>query len=324
MSRSISHPDRRRRPRDHDPPILRWGRLPAFDGKSAELAPDRRERLSWASAVRARIRRRACDPCAAGGTLTVSHGDTGASSREALGRRRRRHRQRPEDADELLTAGTARHARGNLGDFLDWWVVLRSLIDGRAIHTAGASISSSAGRPRSAPLGSRRPGRHRPLHRRGRFRASPQDGSTRRDAAPSPPTWTPLPTYAQTATAARGGRRHAMALSIASSACSTSTELSPANNTAVDERLQHSAIFTSDGYVPTNRVGTRSKALVKPIGVEGISDVPWHKDCSLGEPLLQLLQSDGRHLGHRRRRPVRTAARPSPVHIARAAGVRAS
>ena len=29
-------------------------------------------------------------------------------------------------------------ARGNLGDFLDWWVVLRSLIDGRPVHTRGA------------------------------------------------------------------------------------------------------------------------------------------------------------------------------------------
>ena len=31
----------------------------------------------------------------------------------------------------LLTAGTLDMARGDLGDFLDWWVVLRSLIDGR-------------------------------------------------------------------------------------------------------------------------------------------------------------------------------------------------
>src|SRR6267143_1862794 len=38
----------------------------------------------------------------------------------------------------FLTAGTLRMPRGNLGDFLDWWVVLRSLIDGRAAHTHGA------------------------------------------------------------------------------------------------------------------------------------------------------------------------------------------
>ena len=40
--------------------------------------------------------------------------------------------------------------------------------------------------------------------------------------------------------------------------------------------------LTEDGYVP-RRLGNRIEALVKPIGVvEGISDVPWHKDCSLG------------------------------------------
>ena len=38
----------------------------------------------------------------------------------------------------LLTAGTLRMERGNLGHFLDWWVVLRSLIDGVPVHTAGS------------------------------------------------------------------------------------------------------------------------------------------------------------------------------------------
>jgi hypothetical protein len=38
----------------------------------------------------------------------------------------------------FLTAGTLRMVRGNLGDFLDWWVVLRSLIDMRPAHARGA------------------------------------------------------------------------------------------------------------------------------------------------------------------------------------------
>ena len=38
----------------------------------------------------------------------------------------------------LLTAGTLTMERGALGDFLDWWVVLRSLIDGQRVHTAGS------------------------------------------------------------------------------------------------------------------------------------------------------------------------------------------
>jgi ectoine hydroxylase-related dioxygenase (phytanoyl-CoA dioxygenase family) len=36
-------------------------------------------------------------------------------------------------------------------------------------------------------------------------------------------------------------------------------------------------------HVPIRKPGARVGALTKPIGVvKGISDVPWHKDCSLG------------------------------------------
>ena len=38
----------------------------------------------------------------------------------------------------LLTAGSLRMQRGMLGHFLDWWVVLRSLIDGVPVHTSGS------------------------------------------------------------------------------------------------------------------------------------------------------------------------------------------
>jgi hypothetical protein len=52
-----------------------------------------------------------------------------------------------------------------------------------------------------------------------------------------------------------------------------------------DDRLQRLALLTGDGH-RTHKPGGNSnivEALVKPIGiVEGISDVPWHKDCSLG------------------------------------------
>jgi hypothetical protein len=48
------------------------------------------------------------------------------------------------------------------------------------------------------------------------------------------------------------------------------------------DALARIGALTGDGYVP-RRLGNRIEALVKPIGVvEGISDVPWHKDCSLG------------------------------------------
>ena len=45
--------------------------------------------------------------------------------------------------------------------------------------------------------------------------------------------------------------------------------------------------MTTDGHSARTE-GNRIEALVKPIGVvEGISDVPWHKDCSLGRHSYQ-------------------------------------
>ena len=43
----------------------------------------------------------------------------------------------------FLSAGTLRMTRGNLGDFLDWWVVLRSLIDGLPTKVIGPRPGSA-------------------------------------------------------------------------------------------------------------------------------------------------------------------------------------
>ena len=52
-----------------------------------------------------------------------------------------------------------------------------------------------------------------------------------------------------------------------------------------DERLQRWTRLTGDGHYLGKPGGNPNlaEALIKPIGVvDGISDVPWHKDCSLG------------------------------------------
>ena len=52
-----------------------------------------------------------------------------------------------------------------------------------------------------------------------------------------------------------------------------------------DDRLPAHRRLTGDGHRigRARRGGNVIEALVKPIGiVEGISDLPWHKDCSLG------------------------------------------
>src|SRR5213076_2967135 len=63
-------------------------------------------------------------------------------------------------------------------------------------------------------------------------------------------------------------------------------EQSPATAVLLrDERLQRLARLTDDDHQLCKPGDNKNivEALVKPIGVvEGISDVPWHKDCSLG------------------------------------------
>src|SRR5262249_30171675 len=51
-----------------------------------------------------------------------------------------------------------------------------------------------------------------------------------------------------------------------------------------DERYRAIGALTDDGHLRgQRREGNAVEALVKPIGViEGISDVSWHKDCSIG------------------------------------------
>jgi len=55
-----------------------------------------------------------------------------------------------------------------------------------------------------------------------------------------------------------------------------------------DPRYLAIADLTSDGHREGRRDGNAIEALIKPIGVvEGISDVTWHKDCSLGRHSYQ-------------------------------------
>ena len=54
-----------------------------------------------------------------------------------------------------------------------------------------------------------------------------------------------------------------------------------------DDRLAAIRAVPGLGHMPNQR-GNRIEALFKPVGVtEGISDVPWHKDCSLGRHSYQ-------------------------------------
>ncbi len=190
----------------------------------------------------------------------------------------------------LFTAGTLDMPRGRLEDFLDWWVVLRSLLDGRPVHTAGSiEFSDRSGEPldlyRSfAPDDDPADAAHflaeaGYLHLTDVF--SPEEMeqvSADMDAA--------LPFYEQDdgrswwATTASGQRRPVRLQWFHEHSPTTAAILE-------DERLLRIASLTGDGH-RRRAEGNMIEALVKPIGVvEGISDVPWHKDCSLGRHSYQ-------------------------------------
>jgi hypothetical protein len=185
----------------------------------------------------------------------------------------------------FVTAGTLDMPRGNLGDFLDWWVVLRALIDGRAAHTAGSvDMHDRSGAPLDL---------HRSfgpdaddvdiaqflaeagfVHLRNWFDPEAMHRiSNDMDAA--------LPTYQRDdgrswwAKTADGADRCVRMQFFHEHSAATVALLE-------SDEFARIGGLTDDGYQP-RRIGNRIEALVKPIGVvEGISDVPWHKDCSLG------------------------------------------
>jgi hypothetical protein len=185
----------------------------------------------------------------------------------------------------FLTGGTLDMTSGNLGDFLDWWVVLRALIDERAAYTRGSIEFRD------------RNGDHLDLHRaftpddddadiahflaeagflhlRGWFDPAAMDViSADMDRA--------LPTYA------RGdGRSWWAKTADGTDRCVRMQYFHEHSERTIEvmesERYERIGHLTDDEY-DRRRLGNRIEALVKPIGiVEGISDVPWHKDCSLG------------------------------------------
>ena len=186
----------------------------------------------------------------------------------------------------LLAAGTLDMPEGQLGDFLDWWVILRSLLDGRAVHTAGGvtfrdrdgddlDLQRSFAIDDDPALLAHYLGEAGYLHLREVFTPDEMaQVSADMDAA--------LPRYRDGdgrswwATTADGEQRAVRLQHFQEESAATAALLE-------DDRLLRLATLTGDGHVPREQGGNKIEALVKPIGVvKGISDLPWHKDCSLG------------------------------------------
>ena len=187
----------------------------------------------------------------------------------------------------FLTGGDLRQERGRLDDLLDWWVVLRSLLDLRPAHTAGAIDFRDAD---GAPLDLHRGfgpddspeemaqflGEAGFLHLIDVFTQDEMDAISR-DMDEAFPHYTPDDGRSWWATT-RSGEHRAVRLQHFHEHSPTTAAL------LEDDRLLRIARLTTDGHKPDAAWGGNViEALVKPLDVvEGISDLPWHKDCSLG------------------------------------------
>lgn len=188
----------------------------------------------------------------------------------------------------LFTGGDLDMPAGRLEDFLDWWVVLRSVLDGVPAYTAGSVTFVDRD---GAPLDLGRsfgPDDDRDniahflsqagfLHLRGVFDEDEMAAvSADMDAA--------APEYSQGdgrswwARTADGTDRLVRMQHF-------QTRSETMRRLVADERFTRIGALCDDGH-RFGKPGSNEnlvEALVKPIGVvEGISDVPWHKDCSLG------------------------------------------
>jgi hypothetical protein len=184
----------------------------------------------------------------------------------------------------FFTGGDLEMPKGRLEDFLDWGVILRSVIDERPVHTTGAvEFRDRDGAPldlgRSfTPADPLEDKAHFLaeagfLHIQGLFGEDEMNAvSAEMDAAL--PHYTPddgRSWWAKT----RDGEHRAVRLEYFEERSPTAAAL------LGDERFLGLGALTDDGHRHAGWNGI--EALIKPLGVvEGISDLPWHKDCSLG------------------------------------------
>jgi len=185
-----------------------------------------------------------------------------------------------------FTSGTLDMPAGTFDDFLDWWLVLRAALDGRELYTPG-TVAFADRDGRALDLGRRFRLGDSPvemshflqeagyLHIVGAFSEREMERvSVEMDRAA--PTYSDGDGRSWWATTGDGTRRLVRMQGFDERSASVAELLR-------DERFLRLGAIPGDGHVHTGLENNRIEALVKPIGVvQGISDVPWHKDCSLG------------------------------------------
>jgi phytanoyl-CoA dioxygenase PhyH len=183
----------------------------------------------------------------------------------------------------FFTGGDLDMPKGRLEDFLDWWVILRALIDGRRVHTTGDITFDDLDLGHAFAVDSdveemgdflSRAGF---LHIAGVF-TEDEMAQVSADIDAATPSYTPddgRSWWAKT----KDGEHRAVRLQYFQEHSETTRAL------LGDDRFLRIGRVTDDDYqFGEQHLGWNViEALVKPLHiVEGISDLPWHKDCSLG------------------------------------------
>jgi hypothetical protein len=188
----------------------------------------------------------------------------------------------------FFTGGDLVQERGRLDDFLDWWVLLRSVLDHRVVHTTGSiDFRDRHGAPLDLHRGfgpdddpeeqAQFLGEAGFLHLTDVF-TEEEMAAVSSDMDAAFPLYTEGDERSWWATTSSGERRAVRLQHFQEHSPTTAAILE-------DDRLLRIGRLTTDGHRPDGslRGGNMIEALVKPLDVvEGISDLPWHKDCSLG------------------------------------------
>jgi len=171
---------------------------------------------------------------------------------------------------------------GGLPDFLNWWLVLRSALESRRIHARGdVTFDRDRDIRRSFTVDDsddemraflEQTGY---LHIRGLF-TEKEMAAVEADFPVAAPHFDKGDHRAWFATT-KDGVEHLVRME-------GFDRYSPTTVGLIDEdRFQRIGRIPGVGHQARRAPGSRVGALTKPIGVvKGISDVPWHKDCSLG------------------------------------------
>ena len=169
---------------------------------------------------------------------------------------------------------------GGLPDFLNWWLVLRAALDGRRIHARG-DVTFRGPRQRTfTPDDSDEEMRAfledaGYLHIRGLF-SEDEMAAVEADfptAAPHYEKGDPQAWFATT----HDGEEHLVRMEGFDRYSDVTARL------IAQDRFQRVGRIPGLDHKQAHKMGSGVSALSKPIGVvKGISDVPWHKDCSLG------------------------------------------